>query len=264
MKRLVCFITAVLSFFTTRLDAYGYEREITLFPSHDIQLYENTEKTKTIRLGATESAVNPKILPCLLIINQIPLLYSVLQVGAHCAFKTSNLNNMGFSIVPETDTSTDNGKKGYALGLGVSENFDLTNGKRSWLATGSFNYKFWDNQLIDSSYNLSSKQLLQIWGNVFDSNLNIGLLRNSSRENDSNYTAFSLYMYYLQSVPLEWRQMGGARETASLEYKAIGVSFRKEVFQTLVFGLGIAYWTVTFDGIRISGPLPDAYFALDF
>ncbi len=262
LKRLFCFIFIAASFYLIRLEAYGFEREISLYPVQDIQLADDTEKTNTIRIGFTESIANLKILPCLLVFKQIPLLYSVVQTEINCGFKTSGKNNFSLSVTPETYLN--NKTNDFALGIGFADSFDLTNGKRDWLATGSLNYKFWDNQLIESSYNLTSKELLQIWGNVFDSNISLGFLHKGENRNDSGKNTFSTYFYYLQSLPLEWRQIGGARNTASLEYKAIGVSFRKEAFNFIVFGLGIAYWNLTFDGIKISGPLPDGYFSIDF
>lgn len=262
LKRLPCFIFIAAIFYLIRLEAYGFEREISLYPSQDIQLVDDTEKTKTIRIGITESIANLKILPCLFIFNQIPLLYSVVQADINCGVKTSSRNNISLSVIPETYLN--NGTNSLALGIGFADSFDLTNGNRDWLATGSFNYKFWDNQLIESSYNLTNKQLLQIWGNVFDSNISLGFLHNGENRNDSLKTTFSAYFYYLQSLPLEWRQIGGERNTASLEYKAIGVSFRKDAYHFIVFGLGIAYWNLTFDGIKISGPLPNGYFSIDF
>lgn len=264
LKRLFYFIFVVVNFYLIKFDTYGYEREISLYPSQNIQLVDDTEKTKTIRIGVTESIANVKVLPCLLIFNQIPLLYSVVQGGVNCGIRTSNRNNVSISIIPETDFSNGNGKNKYALGIGFGENFDLTDEKRSWLATGNFNYKFWDNRLINSSYNLNTTQLLQIWGHVFDSNISLGFLHNTVSQNEPQKNIFSTYFYYLQSVPLEWRQFGGARESASLEYKALGMSLRKEALNFLVFGVGIAYWSLTFDGIKISGPLPDAYFSIDF
>jgi hypothetical protein len=266
LKRLICFTTGVISFFLIRPEAYAYEREITLFPSYDVQLLDNNEKTKFIRLGVTESIFNTKILPCLFIVNQIPMLYSVFQIGFNCAFKPSERNNLSISLVPEVAYRNSNGigQKKYAFGLGFADTYELSSEKRDWLASLSLNYKFWDNQGINSTYNLSPNQLIQIWGDVFDSNLTVGMIHNHFESETSNKTISSLFVYYLQSIPLEWRQIGGARNTASVEYNSIGIKYRKEFANTFIFGLGIAYWSLTFDGIRISGPLPDAYFGIDF
>jgi hypothetical protein len=264
LKRLFCFILIAANVSFIRHDAYGLEREISLYPFQDIQLVEDTEETKIIRIGITESIANLKILPCLFLFNPIPLLYSVVQGGVSCGMSTSKRNNISLSIIPETNLSNENGKKGLALGVGFADSFDLTKGKRAWLATGSINYKFWDNQLMNSSYHISTSELIQLWGNVFDSNISLGFLHNSENKNDSLKSTFSTYFYYLQSLPLEMRQIGGVRNTASLEYKSIGVSFRKEAFHFIVFGIGIAYWNLTFDGIKISGPLPNGYLSIAF
>lgn len=243
---------------------FAKTREITLFPHQDLQILESTDESKKIRLGLTESIVNTSFSPCYIVVNQIPLLYSVFQIGISCAQNLSDESTFAFSLSPETNYGKDVNSKGLALGLGLSYNYSLFPKERTWLFFVELNYKFWDNELIDSSYKNSNQQLYQIWGNVFDSNYRIGLLRNFQELSHITHTSVSLMLYYLQSLPLEWRQIGGARNTASFEYKALGFSVRSEFFSHLVLGAGIAYWNLTFDGIRISAPLPDIYLGIDF
>lgn len=263
-KRHVRFIIILACFFISRTYAFSFKREISLYPSQYIQIIDNKEENKSFRLGLTESIVNLNDTPCLFIFHQIPLLFSVIQPGINCGLNISKKNTISFSLTPEIYTNKKNRQYEGAIGVGFSDNLDLTNNKGEWLAVGSINYKFWDNQLIESSYNLTTTQLLQIWGNVFDSNISFGILHNIQNSSDSLRSLFSTYFYYLQSIPLEWRQIGGAKYTASLEYKSIGISFRKEAFHFMIFGLGITYWNLTFDGITVSGPLPDGYFSIDF
>ncbi len=251
-------------FFSVSCNAHALQREITLFPHQDLQLTDNNDNNKTLRFGVTESIVNTTVFPCLLEFNQIPLLYSVLQLGFTCALPLTAESSFSYSIIPETNYSKEVNKRGLALGVGVAYNYNLFAKNRSWVLFASFNYKFWDNELTDSSYRLSSAQLFQIWGSVFDSNFRFGLLHNFQANSNPEHTEASILIYYLQSIPLEWRQVGGAKNTAALEYKALGFSIRKEFFSHLILGAGAAYWNLTFDGIRISGPLPDVYLGIDF
>ncbi|KAB8029904.1 hypothetical protein [Fluviispira multicolorata] len=254
-------IISVIFSFSTQ-NTFADIREITLYPSQDIRVFENSDlPTKTVRLGLTESIVNLKFVPCYIILNQIPILYSVLQSGVSCGTNISNRDSLSVDIIPEVNYKGAN--ETYALTIGFNNNFDLTAGKRNWLFQSSIYYKFWDNKLQDSPYNIDTRQLLQLWGNVFDSNISIGFLHNDEKGQEESHSSFSSYFYYKQSLPLAWRQIGGARNTAALEYKAIGASFRKEFFNFFIFGIGVAFWTLTFDGIRASGPLPEIYIALD-
>lgn len=264
LRKLLGFRVFFFLFFSVACTAFSLNREITLFPHQDIQISDNTSENKNFRIGITESIVNTRFLPCLFEFNQIPLLYSVLQLGLSCALPLTSDNIFSYSIIPETNYSKDVNKKGLALGMGVAYNYNLFPMDKTWILFASFNYKFWDNELTDSSYRLSTAQLFQIWGSVFDSNYRLGLLHNFQSKTDTNHTLVSMMFYYLQSVPLEWRQLGGAKNTAALEYKALGFSVRKEFLSHLILGVGIAYWNLTFDGIRISGPLPDAYLGFDF
>ncbi|WGL60426.1 hypothetical protein QEJ31_02250 [Pigmentibacter sp. JX0631] len=260
----VSFKVFLLVFILLPLKGYADRRVITLFPHDDLQLIDNNENYKLIRIGVTESLLNLSFIPCLFEFNQIPLLYSVLQVGLSCSTKIAQANILSVSVHPETNYSKEVNKKGVALGIGLAYNYYLNTENNDWLFFFKFNYKFWDNELTDSSYQLSTKQLYQIWGSVFDSNYKIGLIHNYYDSDTPLQTNLSLEFYYLQSFPLEWRQIGGARNTASVEYKALGFSVRKEFISHFILGVGIAYWNLTFDGIRISGPLPDAYLGIDF
>ena len=260
----VCFRLFIIVLLLIPIKVHADRKIITLFPHEDLQLVDNTENYNIIRLGITESFFNFGFIPCLFEFNQIPLLYSVFQVGLSCSTKINQANTLAFSINPETNYSKELNKKGAALGIGLAYNYYLNTEEKDWLFFFKFNYKFWDNELTETSYQLSTKQLYQIWGSVFDSNYRIGLIHNYYDTNAPLHTTLSLEFYYLQSFPLEWRQLGGARNTAAVEYKALGFSARKEFISHLILGIGIAYWNLTFDGIRISGPLPDAYLGIDF
>lgn len=264
LKKAHCFKVFLIIFVIIPINGYADKRIITLFPHEDLQLVDNTDDSSFARLGITESLVNLYFVPCLFEFNQISLLYTVIQIGLSCSTKINPENTVSFSLSPETNYSKEVNKKGVALGVGFAYNYNLNTENKDWLFFFKFNYKFWDNELTDSSYQLSSKQLYQIWGSVFDSNYKIGLIHNYFDTTPSKHTTLSLEFYYLQSFPLEWRQVGGARNTAAVEYKALGLSLRKEFFSHLIIGAGIAYWNLTFDGIRISGPLPDAYLGIDF
>ena len=250
-------------FYLISPNAYGLEREMSLYPLQDIELIESSEKLTNFRLGLTEIILNFKPLPCLFLFNQIPLFYSVIQAGVSCGLKVSSRNNTSLTITPEISIGENPANSKFALGVGIGNTFDLTNSQRSWLAVGNFNYKFWNSESTTNSYNFTTSELLQIWGHTFNSNISLGLLYNNTKDEHSK-NRYSNYFYYLQSIPLELRRIGGAENTVALTYKAVGISFRKEAFQFLIFGLGIAYWSLTLDGIRISAPIPDAYLSVDF
>ncbi|APJ04283.1 hypothetical protein [Silvanigrella aquatica] len=105
LKRLFCFIIIVSEFYLKESFLYGMEREITLYPFQDIQLFENNGKTKKVRFGVTKSLININNLPCFFFINQIPLLYSILQIGASGATASSQRNNV--SLIYNTSNQGD-------------------------------------------------------------------------------------------------------------------------------------------------------------
>jgi len=237
-------------------------REITLFPDVDIGAYEQSDdNTSFVRIGLTESILNIRYLPCFITFNQFPLLYGAVQVGPSCTFSPWKRHAMLVEFYPEIDFNSRGNQYNFIFGFG--DRFYVSPNNEKWSVYLRVRYKFWDPAFNPPSENVSTNEILQLWGNVFDSNLTIGALytEHTPENRNANYSAF---IYFRQSIPLEWRQIGGQKYTAPLQYQQMGVSFRKKYHDTTVLGIGVSYWNLTLDGLRISGPLPDFYAALDF
>ncbi len=257
------FVVAGILLFLKSFEAFA--GVFSLYPDQDIVIIEEKKEriSKTsFRIGLTESFLYTQHFPCFFRLKQIPFLYSVLQAGMTCPWQNSTRNFSSFSFLPEKNFYSKQNQEALNLGFGNSFHLSQNNPNIFWIFSFHLNYKFWNSDASNSPEHLTSKELLHLWSHIFDSHFTAGLIRNKRSEKE-NSRAFSSYFYYQQSLPLAWRQLGGMRHTAAIEYKAIGASFRKKAFELFIFGFGLAYWTVTFDGIKFSGPLPDAYFALD-